>query len=142
LGRHGGSEFSRRGQPWGLFRHYWVLLKLSATTVLTLLLMLHMQPTRRLGAAAGTIGFDVTVRPIQVQLAVDAAGALIALVVIVALAIAKPRGVTRLGLIGRGDGDETTAAGAGMPRWAVVLIVAAVVILIAIKMLSGAGPHH
>jgi hypothetical protein len=38
------------GTPWGLFRHYWVLLKFAATAVLTILLMVHMQPTRRGGA--------------------------------------------------------------------------------------------
>ena len=56
------------GTPWGLARHYWVLVKLVLTVVATFLLLLHTQPielmadvaarTRatRLGAAAAAAG--------------------------------------------------------------------------------------
>src|SRR3712207_2854039 len=30
------------GTPWGLFRHYWVLITLALTTFATLVLLLHM----------------------------------------------------------------------------------------------------
>src|SRR5689334_19993174 len=30
--------------PWGLFRHYWIVVKLVLTVGATLLLLLHMQP--------------------------------------------------------------------------------------------------
>src|SRR5581483_8472506 len=83
------------GTPWGLFRHYWVLLKLVVTGALTILLMVHMQPTRRLAAvAAQTAVSGADLHQLQIQLAVDAAAALVALLAVVTLAVYKPRGVT------------------------------------------------
>ena len=32
------------GTPWGLFRHYWVLVKLLITIPASIVLLLHMQP--------------------------------------------------------------------------------------------------
>src|SRR6187431_3067634 len=32
------------GTPWGLLRHYWVLIKLLITPLATLVLLVHMQP--------------------------------------------------------------------------------------------------
>ena len=36
--------------PWGLVRHYWVLVKLLVTLPCTAILLLHMLPTTRLAA--------------------------------------------------------------------------------------------
>lgn len=33
------------GTKWGLFRHYWILVKLLITILATIVLLLHMQPT-------------------------------------------------------------------------------------------------
>ena len=133
------------GTPWGLFRHYWVLMKLSVTVVLTILLMVHMQPTRRLAAiAAETAVSGGNLRQMQVQLAIDSAGALVALLVVVTLAIYKPRGVTRYGARRlREDGSGGGSALSGQtPKWVIIFVVAAIVSLIAVKTLSGAGRHH
>ncbi|HEY6353618.1 MAG TPA: hypothetical protein VIY30_03950 [Burkholderiaceae bacterium] len=116
------------GTPWGLLRHYWVLMKLVATVVLTVLLLVHMQPTRRLAAVAVDAAVSgAGLHQLQMQLAVDAAAALLALIVVVALAIYKPQGVTR--------------RAAGTPRWVIVFVAAGVCALIAVKTLSGAGHH-
>lgn len=32
------------GTPWGLFRHYWVVAKLTISVIATILLLVHMQP--------------------------------------------------------------------------------------------------
>lgn len=133
------------GTPWGLFRHYWVLMKLAVTAALTILLMVHMQPTRRLAAVAAEAavsGGDL--HQMQVQLAIDAASALVGLLVVITLAIYKPSGVTRYGarrLRARGS-DEASAPSGRMPKWVIVFIVAAIVSLIAVRTLSGAGHHH
>lgn len=125
--------------PWGLFRHYWVLLKLAVTAVLTILLMLHMQPTRRLAAvAAETAISGPALHALQLQLAVDAAGALLGLVAVVALALYKPRGLTRYGA--RKLGADPLLA--RTPWWVKVFLIGAVVSLIAVHTLSGVGAHH
>jgi hypothetical protein len=38
---------------WGLFQHYWILLKLLLTTLATIVSLLHMQPTNHLAGVAG-----------------------------------------------------------------------------------------
>ena len=133
------------GTPWGLFRHYWVLMKLAVTAVLTILLMVHMQPTRRLAAvAAETAVTGGDLHQMQVQLAVDAASALVALLVVVTLAIYKPRGVTPYGakkLRENGSDEEPTLPGR-MPKWVIIFIAIAIASVFAVRTLSGAGHHH
>lgn len=85
------------GTTWGLFRHYWVLLKLVITVVATSLL-LHMQPTSRIArVAAETALSSGDLRELRAQLVADAGAAVIALLVATTLAVYKPRGVTRYG---------------------------------------------
>jgi hypothetical protein len=131
--------------PWGLLRHWWVLVKLSVTVPLTILLMVHMQPTRRLAAVAAESAISgAQLHPMQLQLAVDAAAALLALLAVVALAIYKPRGVTKYRarkLPGKGIGDSPEPS-APTPMWVRMFVVAALVSLIAVRTLSGAGGHH
>ncbi len=133
------------GTPWGLFRHYWVLLKLVVTGALTILLMVHMQPTRRLAAvAAQTAVSGADLHQLQIQLAVDAAAALVALLAVVTLAVYKPRGVTRYGARKLRDkgADVGATAGGGIPMWVKIFVVVAVLSLLAVRTLSGAGGHH
>jgi hypothetical protein len=86
------------GTPWGLFRHYWVLVKLVLTVVATALLLLHTRPIGHLGAvAASGARFGADLEGMQVQLVVDAAAALIVLLGATGLAVYKPRGLTPVG---------------------------------------------
>ena len=131
--------------PWGLFRHYWVLLKLVVTVALTILLVVHMQPTRRLATIAleaAVSGADL--HQLQMQLATDAASALLALLVVVTLAIYKPRGVTRYGA--RRLRQDRASVGLDnslrTPTWVIVFVIVGIVSLIAVMTLSGAGGHH
>lgn len=86
------------GTPWGLVRHWWVLVKLVLTVAATGLLLLHTRPITHLGgiaAAGGPFGADLD--GMRLQLVVDAAGALLVLLGATALAVYKPRGLTGLG---------------------------------------------
>lgn len=128
--------------PLGLFRHYWILLKLGATVVLTALLMLHMRPTERLAAAAmhGSLGGS-GLHQLQLQLAVDAAGALFALIALAALAIYKPRGLTPYGKRKLTPTSGPDAATALIPRWAIIFSAGSIATLVAVRILSGVGHH-
>lgn len=81
--------------PWGLVRHYWVLVKLVVTLLCTGILLLHMLPTARLAAAAaqGELG-GTAMHELRVQLVADSAVAIAALLFTTVLAIYKPRGAT------------------------------------------------
>jgi hypothetical protein len=83
------------GTQWGLFRHYWVLIKFVLTILATFLLLLHTRPIGLLAdVARETTLSGADVRRLQIQLVGDAGAALLALLVNVTLSIYKPRGVT------------------------------------------------
>ncbi|MBI4321414.1 MAG: DUF2269 domain-containing protein [Chloroflexi bacterium] len=83
------------GTPWGLFRHYWVLITLVLTILSTIVLLLHMPDVSSLAAlvreaddtAPGGLGGDL----------IHAGVGLLVLLVITVLNVHKPRGMTRYG---------------------------------------------
>ena len=88
---------SSLGTEWGLFRYYWVLVKLLITSLSTIVLLVHMQPISHIaGVAAETTLSSADLR-VQIQLVVAAGAALLALLVATALSVYKPRGMTRYG---------------------------------------------
>jgi hypothetical protein len=83
------------GTPWGLFRHYWVLITFVLTSFATVILLLHMPNVSSLadvareadGATLGRLGGDLF----------HAGGGLLVLLVITVLNVYKPRGLTPYG---------------------------------------------
>ncbi len=89
---------SALGTTWGLFRHYWVLIKLLLTTLATVALLVHMRPISAAATtAAGTTFTGAELGGTRLQLAGDAVAAMVVLFVATALSIYKPRGMTRYG---------------------------------------------
>lgn len=130
------------GTSWGLFRHYWVLMKLLITLLSTLLLLVHMQPTSRLAGAAVEALSSPDLRQMRIQLVADASLALLALLVATTLAVYKPRGMTRYGTRREREQVDAGKPGVGsaarMPRWVKILGVIGIVVLFAGMMF---GPH-
>jgi hypothetical protein len=86
------------GTPWGLFRHYWVVAKLLLTILATAVLLLHTQPIGYMaGIAAERTLRGGDLRDVRIQFVVDASAALLVLLAATALAVYKPRGMTRYG---------------------------------------------
>lgn len=86
------------GTTWGLFRHWWVVIKLVLTILATIVLLVHMQPIGHLAdvvAAATFAGGEL--RGLRVQLVADAGAAVIVLLIATTLSVYKPRGVTAYG---------------------------------------------
>ena len=83
---------------WGLFLHYWVLVKLALTVAATAVLMLHMQLVSYLASVAAERSLAAgDLRDLRIQLVGDAGAALIVLLAATVLSIYKPRGMTRRG---------------------------------------------
>ena len=83
---------------WGLFRHYWVLLKILITIPSSLMLLVHMQPISYMaGVAANTPFSIVDLHGLKIQLVIEAAAAVLVLLVATALSVYKPKGMTRYG---------------------------------------------
>ena len=87
------------GTTWGLFRHYWVLVKLLLTVLATIVLLLQLEPIGYVAdvAAERTLsGADL--REARISLVIHAGGGLLVLLVPTTLSVYKPRGMTRYGL--------------------------------------------
>lgn len=84
---------------WGVFRHYWVLIKLVINVVATGVLLFYMQTLDHLaGIAADTISSSGDLSALQSPSpALHAGAALLLLLVAATLSVYKPRGVTPYG---------------------------------------------
>lgn len=93
------------GTTWGLFKHWWVVIKLVLTILATIVLLVHMQPIGHLAdvvAAATLAGGEL--RGLRIQLIADAGAAVIVLLVTTTLSVYKPRGITPYGWRKQRDG--------------------------------------
>lgn len=113
--------------PWGVFRHYWVIAKLSLNVGATLLLFVHTRPIRLVADAAAT-GTLADVAGVRRQLIFDAGAAILALATATALSLFKPLG-------------QTSAA---PPRWvyASSIVVLVCLSLVVAAHVSGQGFRH
>jgi transposase len=82
------------GTPWGLFRHYWVLISLFVTVFATVILLLHLPDVDALAARAADPSSDVN--SLHGDL-FHSIGGLVVLLVPLVLNLYKPRGLTRYG---------------------------------------------
>jgi len=86
------------GTTWGLFRHYWVMAKLSLTVLATVVLLLKMKLISYVaGVAAERTLSSADLRAARTELVIHAAGGLLVLLVPAVLSVYKPRGITRYG---------------------------------------------
>jgi hypothetical protein len=84
--------------PWGLFRHYWVVVKLLLTILSTVVLLVHTKPIGVLARmAAGAEGSGADLAGLRFQLVVASGAALFVLLAATVLSIYKPRGLTPYG---------------------------------------------
>ncbi len=83
---------------WGLFRHYWILLKILITIPSSLMLLVHMQPISYIaGVAANTPLSIADLHGLKIQLVIESGAAVVMLLVATALSVYKPKGLTRYG---------------------------------------------
>jgi hypothetical protein len=139
------------GTPWGLFRHYWVLVKFLLTVVAIIILLNYMQTASVIAgrAADPTFSSDDFLARRTPFAVLHAGGGLLVLLVTATLGMYKPRGMTPYGRrkqreqgdTGVGPGFELSTS---TPRWVKVfgvIVFVVLVLLIGIKMLGGGhGP--
>ena len=142
------------GTIWGLFRHYWVLLKFGLTVIGTGLLLLHMNLASRLADLAGESGFALPhFHGQSVRILGDAGAAILLLIVNTALSVFKPRGLTPHGTrirhqeeVPTGRAHEAHPEEPIAPQWVKVFVVSGLVKLLlfglAFGHVSGGVGHH
>lgn len=81
------------GTPWGLLRHYWVLVKLLLTAFAATVLLMEAQSVSHLAETAASSA-DPSELPGTL---LHSVGGLVVLLIILILSVFKPRGVTRYG---------------------------------------------
>lgn len=87
------------GTPWGLFRHYWVVIKLFLTLFATTILLIKLKLIGHAASLASAALLPRTeLRAVGMELAVHAAGGLLVLLVPMVLSVYKPQGLTRFGM--------------------------------------------
>ena len=79
------------GTEWGLFRHYWIVAKLSLTVAATVILLLPIPSVSRMARIAMGIALVAgDFSELRMQLVVHAVGGLLVLLAITALSVYKP----------------------------------------------------
>jgi uncharacterized membrane protein len=144
------------GTTWGLIRHYWVVLKLGITVFCTAILLIYMGTFRQMAGVAADPGVDLAlVRNASPML--HAILALVLLVVATWLGVYKPFGMTPYGMrlqievrqasssIALPRPTNAALAASSTPRWAYVIGIVAVgviLLLILLHLAGGVGLHH
>lgn len=82
------------GTPWGLFRHYWVLITLALTLFCVLILLLHMPSV---SGIARMVRADESLRDGRGGDLLHPSLGLLVLLTIMVLNVYKPQGLTRYG---------------------------------------------
>ena len=86
------------GTRWGLFHHYWVLVKLILTSLATIVLLLQMRLITAIGTAAANSTLAISdLSDAKRSLVLHSGGGLLVLLATVILSVYKPRGRTRYG---------------------------------------------
>lgn len=93
------------GTKWGLFKYYWIIVKLFLTIVMTALLFLHLKPISYLsGVAMDMSSYKIEASHTLIDLIVKASAAVLGLIIITTISIYKPWGrVQRLKEINGND---------------------------------------
>ena len=147
--------FMALGTPWGLFKHYWVLVSLALTIFATIILLQHMQTVTFFArVATGLVSDDVAALRGALRGELLHAGVgLMVLLLIEALNVYKPQGMTAYGRrqassfalpshpSGRLKSSPRLGYSGTMPRWvqAVGIHVVGLAILFVIVHLAGGG---
>jgi hypothetical protein len=83
------------GTQWGLFKHYWIVIKLILTIIITVLLLLHLEPIGNMAETAMTSTStlsNIENRGLREQLVIQAAAAFLILLAITTISVYKPWG--------------------------------------------------
>lgn len=144
------------GTTWGLFRYYWVVLKLGITVFATVILLIYMGTFRQMaGVAADPVVDLAAVR--NASPIVHATLALVLLIAATVLGVYKPFGMTAYGerrlqeqrhpvsaLIPANAGTARVLDAASTPAWIYVVgaVALALALLVVILHLTGAIPTH
>jgi hypothetical protein len=83
--------------PWGLFGHWWLVVKLAMNLIILSVLLIQMPGIHQVAEVAASSAPLETLFGLRAPFVLHATGGLLALVIPLALSVFKPRGLTRYG---------------------------------------------
>jgi hypothetical protein len=135
------------GTQWGLFRHYWVLVKFLLAIFATIALLMHQftavaEAAKLVSGAAGGTLRSAELGRVGIQLVADSGIALLVLLATTTLAVYKPWGMTRYGR--RKQHDDTGVrpnreSATSTPRWVKIFGIIAFVLVMLFVILHLTG---
>ncbi|MDX2001836.1 MAG: hypothetical protein SFW35_05370 [Chitinophagales bacterium] len=130
------------GTKWGVFKFYWIVVKLFLTVALTILLLLHMQPIEYLAGVAADANFSNANNSGRViNLIAKAGAALTALLFITTVSVYKPWGKINM-LPYAGTQNGKVQLGKRWSSYALFGLIVLIVIFIITHLLGGGMPKH
>jgi hypothetical protein len=121
------------GTKWGLFKHYWIVVKLFLTVASTILLLLHLQPISYLSSVAIKPSFSNSQNSVQlIDLISKAGAAILVLLAMTTISIYKPWGRIQL----------TAEIKKSWTSYAIIAIIGLILIIIIKHLLGGGIQHH
>lgn len=134
------------GTKWGLFKHYWIIVKLFLTVGSTLLLLLHMQPISYLAAVATDDSFANSQYAEQIINLISKAGAaIVVLLAIITISIYKPWGKIQVKQINKYDikmQDKEIKPKKSWTFYSLIVLVGLIIIFIVSHLLGGGMHGH
>ena len=129
------------GTKWGLFKHYWIVVKLFLTVAMTFLLLLHLKPINHLAEAAAQPSFSGPDNAdALINLIAKAGAAVLALIATTTISIYKPWG--RIAVSGQGNTQVSFSEKGKRPlRFYLMIVVAALLTAFIIMHLMSGGRH-
>lgn len=131
------------GTKWGLFRYYWIIIKLFLTIASTALLLLHLRPINYLAAeAAGASFSNVQQADAIINLIAKSGAAMLVLLFITTISVYKPWGKIQW-VQGNDKGAGTDNSAANKKSWKLYAVIALIslLLLVIIKHLLSGGMH-
>jgi hypothetical protein len=134
------------GTPWGLFRHYWVLVKFLITVISALILFGFTQTLSSLGDLAADPTLSIgELGSLNQSPALHSGGGLVVLLVTTILAVYKPWGMTRYGRRKRDAAvvrDYGAATGIPWRLYLLLGIISLLMLFLVIHLINGGPRGH
>lgn len=130
------------GTKWGLFKYYWIIVKLSLTAFSTILLIIHLNSINMLAKMTMQKLAGTYMNKVQLQVLFDAAAGLTVLIFITAISIYKPWGRVSYSLATMGvDGNDDSPVRKLRRKYMIPITITVVIIAFLLIHLFTGGLH-